>query len=80
MKMYVYLWYLTEFFLERKIFQTKVVEKIKIYILCLSVPFLNCAIYGILCKNIVELDTPQMTIWHMCIVCRISKVTNTQNI
>jgi hypothetical protein len=61
-------------------FQTKVVEKIKIYILCLGVLFfLNRAIYEILCKNIVELDLPQMTIWHKCIACRISKATNTHS-
>jgi hypothetical protein len=29
MKTYAYLWYLTEFFSEREMFQTKVVEKIK---------------------------------------------------
>ena len=81
MKMYVRLWYLTKFFLEWKMFQTKVVEKIKIYILCLGVFFLNHAIYEIVCKNIVDLDTPQITIWHMCIACWISKASgHTQNI
>jgi hypothetical protein len=28
-------------------------------------------------KNIVEPDTPQMTIWRMRIACRIIKATNT---
>ena len=27
-------------------------------------------------KNIIELDRPQMTIWLMCIACRIPKTTN----
>jgi len=28
-------------------------------------------------KNIVEPGTPQVTIWHMCIVCWLPKATNT---
>jgi len=32
-------------------------------------------------KNIVEPGTPQvMTIWHMCIVCWLSKATNTLSV
>ena len=37
----------------------------------------NCAVYEIMWKNIVELDRPQMTIWHMGIACWIPKATNT---
>ena len=80
MKMYIHLWYLTDFFLEWKTFQTKVVDKIKIYILCSGLLFfLNRVIYEILCNNIIQLDTPQMTIWHICIACQISKTTNTHS-
>ena len=58
------------------------ISLVKTCILC-SVTFfffLNCAIYKIMWKNIVQLDKPHMTIWHMCIVCWIPKDTNTQNI
>jgi len=59
-------------------FQTKVVEKIKSYILY-SILFLNLAFYEILWENIVESDRPQMTIWRMCISCLIPKLqTRTQ--
>jgi hypothetical protein len=49
--------------------QTKIVEKIKIHILCSIAPppKKKNAIYEIMSKNIVELDRPQMAIWHMCI-------------
>jgi hypothetical protein len=53
--------------LRREIFQTKVVEKIKTHILC-SVAFLkNRTVYEIMWENIVERDTPQMTIWRMLV-------------
>jgi uncharacterized Fe-S cluster-containing MiaB family protein len=46
-------------------FQTKVVEKIKIYILC-SIPFFseNRAIYEIIWKNVVEPDRSQSSGMH----------------
>jgi hypothetical protein len=58
----------------------KIVEKIKTYILC-SINFIlkNHAIYELMWKNIVELDTPQMTIWHMRFTCWILKATNTHS-
>ena len=59
-------------------FPTKVVEKIKTRIL-LSVIFLNCAVYEVMWKNTVELDRPQVTVWHMCIACWIPKTTNTHS-
>jgi len=59
-------------------FPTKFVEKIKTLIL-LSVIFFNCAVYGIMWKNVVELDRPQVTVWHMCIACWIPKTTNTHS-
>jgi hypothetical protein len=41
MKVFLLLWqYLAEFFIQREMFQIKVVEKIKLHILC-SVPFFN---------------------------------------
>ena len=58
MKTDIHLWsYLTEFFLEWEMFQTKVVEKMKTYILC-SIFFFteNLVIYEIMCKNIVQRD------------------------
>ena len=40
----------------------------------------NRAVFEKMCQNIVELDTPQMTIWHMSIACWIPKLqTHTQN-
>jgi hypothetical protein len=58
-----------------EMFQAKV-EKIKTRILY-SVTFVLKIVSFIRCKNIVESDTPQMTIWPMLIVCWISKATNT---
>jgi hypothetical protein len=54
---------LSRVFLERKMFQAKVAEKIKNHILC-SVIFFpeNRAVYEIMWKNVVEADRPQMTI------------------
>jgi hypothetical protein len=62
-KMFSHLWqYIAEFFLEWEMFQIKVVEKIKIHVLC-SVTFSeNCALYEIMPKNVAEPETPQMTI------------------
>jgi uncharacterized Fe-S cluster-containing MiaB family protein len=56
--------YLAQFFLERKRFQTKVVDKIKTYILC-SVNFLseNRAVYEVMWKDNVQPDSPQMAIY-----------------
>jgi len=56
-------------------FQTKAVEKNKtliLYFLFLK----NRAVYEIMCKNMVEPDRPQMTIWRMCITCWIHKATD----
>ena len=35
--------------------------------------------YEVMWKNIVELDRPQITIWHMCIACWVPKATNTHS-
>jgi hypothetical protein len=78
MKTYVHLWhYLTEFFLEWEMFQTKVVEKIKTHILC-SITFFwksdNVEKYGRARQakddNIIQC---------MCFGCWITKATNTHS-
>jgi hypothetical protein len=75
----IHFWpYLAQLLLEWKMFQTKVVEKIKIHIYVQWLIFENHAIYEIMWKNIVELDRPQMTVWCMCIACWIPKATNTR--
>jgi hypothetical protein len=52
------LWsYLAQFFLEWKIFQTSVVEKIETHVLC----FENHAFYEIVWKNNEERGRPHMT-------------------
>jgi len=60
------------------LFPTKVVEKIKTPIL-LSVIYFSWTVYEIMWKNIVELDRPQVTVWHMCVACWIPKTTNTHS-
>jgi len=61
-------------------FQTKVVEEIKIHILC-SVFFFfeNRVVYEIMWKNIVERGRPQITIRRMHFACWITKATNTHS-
>jgi hypothetical protein len=60
-------------------FQTKVVEKIKIHILCSVTVFFteNRPVYEIMWKNIADLGRPQVTIWRMRIACLIPKATDT---
>ena len=59
----------------------KVVEKIRTEILCLIKFFSeNRAIYEIMWQNMVETDSPHMTIWRMYIACWIGKATHTQNV
>jgi hypothetical protein len=58
----VYLWsYLTQFFLEWEMFQTKVVEKIKTHILCSITIFFskNCALHKVKWKITPQPDNPQ---------------------
>ena len=54
-------------------------EKIKTCILLSVIFFFNCAVYEIMWKNIVELNRPQVTVWHMCIACWIPKTANTHS-
>jgi len=60
--------------------QTKVVEEIKVHILC-SYFFVveNHAVYEIMWKNTVERGRPQMAIWRMRIACWITMDTNTHS-
>jgi hypothetical protein len=59
-------------------FQTKVVEEIKTHLFCAQQRFFeNCAIYEIMWKNIIQQDTPQMTIRRTCIACRTANATHT---
>jgi len=62
-------------------FQTKVVEKIKMHFILNNSPLQkkNHALFETIWKNTVELGKPQMTVWHMCIACWITKVTHSQN-
>jgi len=57
-------------------FQTKVVEEIKIHIFVLNKFFEIRAVYEIMWKNTVEWRIPQM-IWRTRIACRITKATHT---
>jgi len=59
-------------------FQTKVVEGIKIHILCSMTFSENCGVYERMWRNAVERGRPQMAIWRMRIACWITKATNTQ--
>jgi hypothetical protein len=69
--------YLAHLFLEREMFHIKVVDKIKVRILCSVAFFENRAVYEIMWKNTVERGMPQMTQWRMRIACWIPKATNT---
>ena len=71
-----FLSYLSQFFIEREMFQIKFVEKIIAYILC-SFFSENRTAYEIMWKSNVQSDRPQMTIWCMRIACWIPKATNT---
>jgi hypothetical protein len=61
MQTFSHLWHLTELSLQWEMFQTRVVENIKIHILW-SVTFPeNRAVYEILSKNVMEPEGPKMT-------------------
>ena len=61
-------------------FQTNVTEKIKKNLMLKNFHlFENLIVYKIICKNSVEPDRPQMTIWHMRIACWILKATHTHS-
>ena len=65
-------------FLGMRMFQTKVVEKIKTHILCPITFFLeNCVVWEIMWNYIVQPHRTQTTTWRMRIACWITKATNT---
>jgi len=76
MKTNIHLKYVTQFFLELEMLQTKVVEKIKTQILYSITFFFKCAFYEIMWKNTAELGTSQM-IRHTCTAGWIRRATNT---
>ena len=59
----------------------KIVEKIKTHISCsVTLFFLESpAVYETMWRNIVEPDSPQVTIWLLRIACWITKATNTHS-
>jgi len=61
-------------------FQTDIVDKNQNTHFRFSNFFFNCAMYEIMWKNIVEPDTPNKIIWHMCFACWIAKAANTYRI
>jgi len=60
-------------------FQTKVVEKIKTFILCSVTFFENHAVYEKMWKSVAEQGRPQMAVWCKLIACWIPKAINTYN-
>jgi hypothetical protein len=61
--MYVHVWYLTGYFLERETFQKNVLEKTKNQQFLLSnLSSENIAVYEVMSKNMVQPDRPQMKI------------------
>ena len=81
MKTNVHFWsYLARFFVEWKMFQTKILEKIKTHILPpVTFFFWIRAVYEIMWKNFVEPARPHITIWRMRIACWITKATDTHS-
>jgi hypothetical protein len=65
--------YLAELFVEKQIFQTKVVEKIKTHFFFSWHP----AVYDKISKSVVEQERPQ-TIWRMRVACWIGKAARAQ--
>ena len=55
--------YLAKLFLEWEMFQVKVVDKIKVHILCSMTFFRKSAVYKVMSKNMVEPKRLQMAIW-----------------
>ena len=68
--------YLAEIYSEWKIFQTKVVDKIKTHVLCSMSISPNIVCLWDVEKNMVEPERPQVTLWRR-FGCWISKATRT---
>jgi hypothetical protein len=45
-----------------------------------SIIFFNLAVYGVIWKNTVEPNRPQMTAWRMPTACKINKAANTHTV
>jgi hypothetical protein len=58
-------------------FQTGFAEKVRTYVLCSIIFFLNRAFYEIMWKDSVQSDRTQMTFWRMRFAYCTSKATNT---
>jgi len=72
--------HIAQFYSERKILQSDVVEKLETHILCSKRFFSeNRAAYEIMWKNMLGPGRPQMTIWRMRIACWIPKATDTHS-
>jgi hypothetical protein len=72
--------YLTQFFLENKMLQTKSCTENRITHFIFNNFFVeNRAVYEIPCKSVVERSRPQMTICRMRLACWIPKGTNTHS-
>ena len=72
MKTTIRIWsYLAHFFLEWKMFETRVVEKFGTHILCSTTLFGKLCCFYIMWENIVNRDRPHITIWRMRIACWI---------
>jgi hypothetical protein len=66
--------------LETRNVSDKSVEKIKMHILCSIIFFFeNRTVYEIMCKNGVEQDRPQTTIWRKRTACWVTRATNTHS-
>jgi hypothetical protein len=76
--MHMHLWsYLAQFFLEWEMFQTNVVEKMKMHYVFNNLFFRKLCRCDVTSKNIIGPDRQQMTIWRTRIACWIHKATNT---
>jgi hypothetical protein len=80
MKTDIHFWsYLAQFFLEWKLFQTKLVEKIKTHFVFSKLFSENHGLCQKMWKNVVDRGKPQMTIWRIRVVCWWAKATNTRS-
>jgi len=82
MKTNMHFWsYLSHFFLEWEIFQTKSQRKPKHTFVFSNVFFSKIVLFiEMMWKNIVDLGRTRMTIWCMRIACRTPKATNTHSV
>jgi len=76
---YTFCSYFAPFFSKREILQTKVFEKIKTHFMFSNFSFRKSCRSGDNVKNMVQPDTPHMTIWRIGIVCWISKARHTHS-